>query len=430
MIAGRGARVQRAPGVIALGILAACLIAALSVACGDRPTAIAASFPDGGGPPRRPNVVWIVADALAPPFGRHIAALAEQGVSYDVASPPSASAAANRSALLTGVDPQALGLVDGGFSTPPSAGVAVVPERLRRAGYYTSRAGSPLHNLSVAASDDAGDAGPAQPGLLGAWDAAGSDADWRSRRKDWEHPCTVSFGCGGPPHDPERPFFALFDLTASGAALDAEVGRVLAALAEDGLERTTAVFLIGGAGEAPVVTRWPAAAMPDATGGGHVRLVDLAPTALALAGVPVPVYMTGRALPVAGQHHPAAASANPTAPEPAAPIRPAAGGDRSATGIHAAAARPPGREAKGNGPPAAAAPAGYPTGGLFHVAPRVELWCDTEGSTIVYTTEREAPFYWRLYTGPFRMRFWTLRVQCGRLGYRDSEVVRYEFDIE
>ena len=48
----------------------------------------------------------------------------------------------------------------------------------------------------------------------------------------------------------------------------------------------------------------------------------------------------------------------------------------------------------------------------------------------MYTTEREAPFYWRLYTGPFRMRFWTLRMQCGRLGYRDSEVVRYEFDIE
>ncbi|MCY4078109.1 MAG: hypothetical protein OXH04_22070, partial [Acidobacteria bacterium] len=80
--------------------------------------------------------------------------------------------------------------------------------------------------------------------------------------------------------------------------------------------------------------------------------------------------------------------------------------------------------------PVASTPAGYPTGGLFHVAPRVELWCDTEGSTIVYTTEREAPFYWRLYTGPFRMRFWTLRAQCGRLGYRDSEVLRYEFDIE
>ena len=78
----------------------------------------------------------------------------------------------------------------------------------------------------------------------------------------------------------------------------------------------------------------------------------------------------------------------------------------------------------------AATPDAYPTGGLFHAAPRVELWCDTPGATIVYTTEREEPFYWRLYDGPFRMRFWELRVQCGRLGYRDSEIMTYEFDIE
>jgi len=80
--------------------------------------------------------------------------------------------------------------------------------------------------------------------------------------------------------------------------------------------------------------------------------------------------------------------------------------------------------------PQAADPRGYPTGGLFHSAPQVELWCDTEGSTIIYTTERVSPFYWRLYTGPFRMRFWTLRTKCGRLGYLDSDVTTYEFDIE
>ena len=69
-------------------------------------------------------------------------------------------------------------------------------------------------------------------------------------------------------------------------------------------------------------------------------------------------------------------------------------------------------------------------GGVFHVAPRVELSCETEDGTIIYTTERVAPFHWRLHTGPFRMRFWTLRFQCGRLGYRDSDVVTYNFDIE
>ena len=375
----------------------------------------------------------MVADALAPPFGTNVAALASEGVSYEITARPG-SAAALRSELLTGVDAGALGLTDESLAAPPAAGVSVVPERLRRAGYYTSRSGPPLHDLFVAAPDGAADDALAQPGLLGAWDAAGREADWRGRRKDWEYPCTVAFGCGGRPHDPERPFFALFNLTASGDALDAEVGRVLAALAEDGLERSTVVFLMGIAGDAPVIARWPAGALPDAAGGGHLRLVDLATTALALAGAPVPAYMTGRALPGVD----ARAAGPGDAGREGAKQQHAVGQQHAAErrggiGAHAAAPAAPGDPAGAPPPgaaPPAAAPAGYPTGGLFHVAPRVELWCDTEGSTIVYTTERKAPFYWRLYTGPFRMRFWTLRVQCGRLGYRDSEVVRYEFDIE
>ena len=403
MISGRDASARRA-----LLWLAACLLAVLPAACGERPAAVADVRSGGGGPPRPTNIVWMVADALGAPLGTHAASLAAAGSTYDVAGRP-ASGATLRSELLTGIGAEALGLTDEGLAAPPAAGVSVVPERLRRAGYYTSRSGPPLHNLSdlsnpaKADPEGAADDALAQPGLLGAWDAAGPEADWRGRRKDWEYPCTVAFGCGGAPHDPERPFFALFNLTASGDALDAEVGRVLAALAEDGLERTTAVFLIGSAGQAPVIARWPAGTTPDAAGGGHLRPVDLAPTALALAGAPVPEYMTGRALLGVEER---------TGAEP---------------GFDSAGAPP---APTGAEPPSAAAPAGYPTGGLFHVAPRVALSCDTEGSTIVYTTEREAPFHWRLYTGPFRMRFWTLRVQCGRLGYRDSEMVRYEFDIE
>ncbi|MCY4119776.1 MAG: hypothetical protein OXG72_02530, partial [Acidobacteria bacterium] len=274
--------------------LAACLLAVLPAACGEPPAAVTESRSGGEGPPRAPNIVWMVADALAPPFGRSVAALASDGVSYEVAARP-VSAATLQSELLTGVDAGTLGLADEGLAAPPASGVNLLPERLRRAGYYTSRAGRSLHNLSVAAPGADGDP-LAQPGLLGAWDAAGPDADWRGRRKDWEYPCTVAFGCGGPPHDPERPFFALFNMTTSGADLDAEVGRVLTALAEDGLERTTAVFLTGSAPGAPLVVRWPAGTAADAAEAGPVRVVDLAPTALALAEAPVPPYMTGRSL--------------------------------------------------------------------------------------------------------------------------------------
>ena len=503
--------------------LAACLLALPAAGCGDGPAAVAESRSDRGGPPPPPNVVWMVADTLEPPFGRHVTALAAEGASYEVAARP-LSAAGTRATLLTGADPEAIGLGDDGLSGPPPAGVRLLPERLRRAGYYTSRRGPPLHNLSAPAAngaEGAGSSAPAQPGLLGAWDAAGPDADWRGRRKDWDYPCTVAFGCGGPPHDPERPFFALFNLTATGAALDAEVGSVLAALAEDGLEPATAVFLTGSAPGVPLIVRWPAGTIPDAAGAEPVRVVDLAPTALALAGAPAPQYMTGRSLVAAGagvatraaergaarlaaaegggaeqpqaaaraggeqqlasggqqpaggeRPHGAGVAARAAergaarqvaaegggAEQPQAAARAggeqqlASGGQRLAAGervgiaVPAAAAVPGFDRGAGpgappappapvalpgaGGPPTASTPAGYPTGGLFHVAPRVELWCDTEGSTIVYTTEREAPFYWRLYTGPFRMRFWTLRAQCGRLGYRDSEVLRYEFDIE
>ena len=383
----------------------------------------------------RPNIVWIVADALdgasvGGGFGGVRAVAAETAA---VASDPAPA----RAMLLTGLRPATLGLdgAGGRLVAPPPAGVTVLPERLRRAGYYTSRAGPPRHNLASSRSapvevvhvdggvHEAVRARPvpiddlAQPGLLGAWDAAGADADWRGRDKDWESPCTVSFGCGGARSPGARPFFALFNLDpqAAGRGADSgrQVARIVAALEADGLLEDTVVFLIGARGPSPTVAiRWPARIAGAAEAETPVSLLDLAPTALALAGVPAPAYMEGRALIGPNGHAP---------PAQAAAATPAERNPRSDPGIAASAPEMT---------PVAATPGGYPTGGLFHVAPRVDLRCGTEGSTIVYTTEHEAPFHWRLYDGPFRMRFWTLRFQCGRLGYRDSDVVTYDFDIE
>ncbi len=402
--------------------------------------------------PTRPNVVWIVADAVGASDFKGLAgartAVAELSA---VASRPAAA----RAVLLTGARPATLGLDEttGRLAAPPPAGVTLLPERLRRAGYYTSRAGPPRHELAAGGGEpvevvrvDGGvhaaararpvpAAALAQPGLLGAWDAAGPGADWRGRDKDWESPCTVSFGCGGARSPGARPFFALFNVDAGGAgrgqALDEQVARVVEALAADDLLEDTAVFLIGASGPAPAAAvRWPAGVAADEPD-VPVSLLDFAPTALALAGAPVPAYMEGRVLAGSGRQGPRAgpapAAAAPaalaqrgTGRNPGAPAQPGAG----------AGADPVFPAPTPGAPPVAATPSGYPTGGLFHVAPRVELRCATEGSAVVYTTEREAPFYWRLYTGPFRMRFWTLRFQCGRLGYRDSDVVTHDFDIE
>lgn len=394
-------------GIAAIGLA---LAVATSTGCGSPSVGVGEAPQATDAAP--PNIIWIVSDGLRAPFAGHVAALADAGTSFtNLAIGPSGSRS-EHSALLTGVSPATLGLTDDGLSAPPPHGVAVLPLELRRAGYYTSRSGRARHNLSVGVGDEAHGSGVGLPGLLGAWDAAGYDAHWRGRLVDWESPCTVSFGCGAFGVDRSRPFFALFNLSASDSeSIDREIGTILAALEEDGLANDTAVFVVGlDAERGFVIARRPGARDAGTTRDDQVSVADLAPTTLGLAGEPIPAHMTGRVLFGAG---------GPAAPKPRHPVA-----------VAAADASPAWRAPEAGRPPAVAIPAGYPTGGLFHVAPRVELSCDTEGATLVYTTEREAPFYWRLYTGPFRMRFWTLRFQCGRLGFRNSEVVTYDFDIE
>ena len=361
-------------------------------------------------PPSRPNIIWIVADSIGADIEQQLQASSDGATLVAPLDTVSADGASVRSALLTGVHPEVLRPV-------PPAGVIVVPVQLRRGGYYTSRAGDAHHNLAFTAShpltiaagaDTDAHAALTRPGLLGAWDAAGRDVDWRDKSKDWDSPCTVSFGCGGSgSNDPS--FFALFNLGAD-ADVEDEVGSILAALVADGLAGQTAVFALGvGAGEGTLAVRWPSGWEPADSRGDELSVLDLAPTALALAGLPVPPHLAGR---------PLVPLVDLDVVEPSrrdvAVMSHGHDQDQRASAVSRVAATP----------------AGYPTGGLFHVAPRVELSCDTPGSTIVYTTEREPPFYWRLYRGPFRMRFWELRFQCGRLGYQDSSIVTYEFDIE
>ena len=76
----------------------------------------------------------------------------------------------------------------------------------------------------------------------------------------------------------------------------------------------------------------------------------------------------------------------------------------------------------------AARPRAHPQGGTFHRPTAVALSCPTEGATIEYTTELGKAPRWKLYTGPLRLHageLRELRFRCGRLGYFDSEIVRY-----
>lgn len=382
---------------------------------GSGPAAAPTGDDDGGRQKSgRPNIVLIVTDELPPSDTGQVGALANSGIRFPGGSAlpgpavsPQWPSSAIRSSLLTGLPPEMLGFgqAAGELSAVPAAGVRTFPELLRQAGYFTVRNGVLHHGLSVPLTDSEPERPFGQPGLLGAWDVAGTEADWRRGPGE---PCAVTFGCYGYDDDSGSPFFAMFNLDGPPEMIERRVEGVLAALETDGLAGGTVVILIAiGTEDAhtSAIARWDGRLAPGTVGDVPVSVLDVAPTILTVAGVPVPSHMAGRGFIEA----------------------PVASPGRSSVGAQtdlSSSAWPDGT------PPVAATPSGSPTGGVFHVAPLVKLSCETEDATIIYTTERVAPFHWRLYTGPFRMRFWTLRFQCGRLGYTDSEVVTYDFDIE
>jgi hypothetical protein len=387
------------------------LAALLAWGCGSPASKpVTAPIEDGDDESGRPHIVLIVTDELPQTDTGYVGALADSGVRFAGAQiPPSAQGSdpwpsrVIRSSLLTGLHPDILGLGDTAdeLSAVPTAGVKTFPELLREAGYFTVRNGVSRHGLLVPGSSSETDRSMGQPGLLGAWDVAGAGADWR---REPGEPCTVSFGCAGYTVDSRLPFFAMFNVDGPPDMVDQHVARIVAALETDGLADTTIVLAIGtGGAHSSAIGRWPGRLEAGATRDQPVGVLDIAPTILAVAGIPVPSYMEGRAI-FGASESPARVPATSTTAHPSPWVD--------------------------GTPPIAATPSGYPTGGVFHVAPRVELSCKTQDATVIYTTERVAPFHWRLYTGPFRMRFWTLRFQCGRLGYRDSDVVSYDFDIE
>jgi arylsulfatase A-like enzyme len=98
--------------------------------------------------------------------------------------------------------------------------------------------------------------------------------------------------------------------------VDAEVARIMAALAEAGHHRDTLVIFTSDHGETlgdhglickgcrfyeglvrvPLILRWPGQIAAGATTDALVELTDLAPTLLDAAGLPVPEHMAGRSL--------------------------------------------------------------------------------------------------------------------------------------
>ena len=321
-------------------------------------TVLALALPAHGA--ERPNLLLIVAEDLSPRLGAYgdaladtpsIDRLARQGTRYTRAFTTAGVCAPSRAAIIMGVHQNTWGAGHmrasrGGYVAVPPADWKAFPERLRAAGYYTVNSGKTDYQMSRRFPD----------GVFGGpssiWDEARAD-DWRGRApgqpffvyhtllsthesqvwptwrfRSWtqlllapmrirNHRAWVvetdPFAVALPPYYPDT-VTVRSDLARhynNIARMDRQVKEILARLEADGLADDTLVVFTTDHGDGlprakrwlydsglhvPLIVRWPGRVPAGAADEELVSGVDLAPTLLSLAGVPVPAHMHGRVL--------------------------------------------------------------------------------------------------------------------------------------
>ena len=288
-------------------------------------------------PVRRPNILWISAEDISPDLGCYgdtyahtpnIDRLASQGARYTNAFTVAGVCAPSRSGIITGMYPTSIGTHHMRCRGVPPPYVRCFPEYLRAAGYYCT------NNVKTDYNFDA---------PLTAWDDCSTTAHWRNRdpgqpffavfNHTVTHESQIRASASdfarntrelrpGERHDPARatlpPYYPdtpvvrrdwanYYDLIT---ALNYQVAKLLQQLEEDALAGDTVVFFWGDHGRglprgkrwlydsgirAPILIRWPGAIRPGMVEDRLVSFMDLGPTVLSIAGVPVPEHMQGRA---------------------------------------------------------------------------------------------------------------------------------------
>jgi N-sulfoglucosamine sulfohydrolase len=298
---------------------------------------------------RRPNILWISVEDMSPHLGVYgdplartpaLDRLAAQSVRFTRAFSTAPVCAPSRAAIITGMYQTAIGAqhmrttedgvpeLPGPYLAVPPFYVKAFPEYLRAAGYYTTNRVKTDYQFGV-------------PFTI--WDDVSQTAHWRNRG-DRAQPFFSVFNLmvthessifpssparkgkplvtdpaaiRVPPYYPDTPVIRedLARMYDNIADMDGQVAAILRELEEDGLADDTVVFFWSDHGDGvprakrslydsglrvPLMIRWPKGLgpgpAPATTSDRLVSLLDLAPTVLRLAGVPVPAHLQGEVL--------------------------------------------------------------------------------------------------------------------------------------
>ena len=292
--------------------------------------------------PKRPNILWIVAEDLSPiipPFGDqtvetpYLSRLSQEGVRYTNVFSTSGVCAPSRAAIATGMYQNHIGahhmrtrsVIDEGpeglipYEAVPPPYMKMQSQYFREAGYYTTNNAKEDYQFRAPVT---------------AWDESSSQAHWRNR--DLGQPFFSVFNLGithesqiwrqadapslvskdldvpVPPYLPttEISLNDIRQVYSNIVSMDKQVGRILNQLEEDSLVEDTIIFFYSDHGgplprqkrllydsgiEVPLIIRFPNKWRAGETDDQLVSFVDFKSTTLSLAGIRPPSYSDGRA---------------------------------------------------------------------------------------------------------------------------------------
>jgi arylsulfatase A-like enzyme len=279
-----------------------------------------------------PNILWITAEDISPwlgCYGDHNATtpnldrLASEGVIYLNAFANAPVCAPARCTIITGMYPPGLGTQHMRSTNEVPDFVRLYPGYLRDAGYYCTNNQKKDYNL-VEKTDEWNESSgtahyknraPGQPFFaIFNFTVCHESCIHKTMEKLVHDPAAMVI----PPYQPDLPeirhdWAQFYDKITT---MDTLAGNILAELEESGLSDSTIVIFYGDHGgilgrskrfmyqtglRVPMIVRVPDLYkhLAPGTKGSHIKrlvsFIDLAPTLLNLAGIPIPDYMQGNA---------------------------------------------------------------------------------------------------------------------------------------